>query len=338
MSRGVWTVCGCTACILLLAGCSGWQSALDPKGPAASELAWLIWFFTALCTVVWLLVMAVLIVPLARRPAPVGDPLVLDAAAERSKMRIVVAALAATALILVGLTLLSYFANRTLAAIGSDAALTIRVTGHQWWWEVRYENDQPNRILTTANEIHIPAGEPVRLVVASTDVIHSFWVPNLSGKLDLIPGHENVLDLKADKPGVYRGQCAEFCGAQHANMSTFIIAEPRPVFDAWLNDQLRPAAAPVSAEAKTGHDLFLKRPCVMCHKIGGTIAGGTVAPNLTHIASRQTLAAGTLTMSRGNLAAWIADPQGIKPGAHMPVVGLNGDELNAIVAYLEGLK
>ncbi|MER9960745.1 cytochrome c oxidase subunit II [Mesorhizobium sp. M0045] len=324
--------------MLLLAGCSGWQSALDPKGPAAGELAWLIWFFTALCTVVWLLVMAVLILPLARRPAPVGDPLVLDAAAERGKMRIVVAALAATALILVGLTLLSYFANRTLAAIGSDAALTIRVTGHQWWWEVRYENDQPNRILTTANEIHIPAGEPVRLVVTSTDVIHSFWVPNLSGKLDLIPGHENVLDLKADKPGVYRGQCAEFCGAQHANMSTFIIAEPRPVFDAWLNDQLRPAAAPLSTEAKTGHDLFLKRPCVMCHKIGGTIAGGTVAPDLTHIASRRTLAAGTLAMSRGNLAAWIADPQGIKPGAHMPVVGLNGDELNAMVAYLEGLK
>ncbi|MER9827758.1 cytochrome c oxidase subunit II [Mesorhizobium sp. M0134] len=324
--------------MLLLAGCSGWQSALDPKGPAAGELAWLIWFFTALCTVVWLLVLAVLIMPLARRAAPLGDPLVLDAAAERSKMRIVVAALAATALILVGLTLLSYFANRTLAAIGSDAALTIRVTAHQWWWEVRYENDQPNRILTTANEIHIPAGEPVRLVVTSTDVIHSFWVPNLSGKLDLIPGHENVLDLKADKPGVYRGQCAEFCGAQHANMSTFIIAEPRPVFDAWLNDQLRPAAAPVSAEAKTGHDLFLKRPCVMCHKIGGTIAGGTVAPDLTHIASRRTLAAGTLAMSRGNLAAWIADPQGIKPGAHMPVVGLNGDELNAIVAYLEGLK
>ncbi|MES0033715.1 cytochrome c oxidase subunit II [Mesorhizobium sp. M0046] len=338
MSRGVWTVCLCTACILLLAGCSGWQSALNPKGPAASELAWLIWFFAALCTVVWLLVMAVLIVPLARRPAPVGDPLLLDAAAERSKMRIVVAALAATALILVGLTLLSYLANRTLAAIGSDAALTIRVTGHQWWWEVRYENDQPNRILTTANEIHIPAGEPVRLIVTSTDVIHSFWVPNLSGKLDLIPGHENVLDLKADKPGVYRGQCAEFCGAQHANMSTFIVAEPRPIFDAWLNDQLRPALAPASSEAKAGHDLFLKRPCVMCHKIGGTIAGGTVAPDLTHIASRRTLAAGTLAMSRGNLAAWIADPQGIKPGAHMPVVGLNGDELNAIVAYLEGLK
>ena len=203
---------------------------------------------------------------------------------------------------------------------------------------MRYENARPDRILTTANEIHIPAGEPVRLILNSTDVIHSFWVPSLAGKLDLIPGHETVLDLEAEKPGVYRGQCAEFCGAQHAHMSTLLIAEPRPVFDAWLNDQLRPAAEPASAEAKAGRDLFLNRPCLMCHKISGTIAGGTVAPDLTHIASRKTLAAGTLMMSRGNLAAWIADPQGVKPGAHMPVMDLDGDELNAIVAYLEGLK
>lgn len=327
-----------TTCVLLLQGCSGWQSALDPKGPAASELAWLIWFFTGLCALIWLLVMIALAAPLAMRSRTRSDPLVLDPGAEHRKARAVWAALGATTVILVGLTLLSFFANRTLAAIGSDAELTIRVTGHQWWWEVRYENAQPSRILTTANEIHIPSGEPVRIIVTSTDVIHSFWVPSLAGKLDLIPGHENVLDLMADKPGVYRGQCAEFCGQQHANMSTLIIAEPRPVFDAWLNDQLRSAAAPVSAEASAGAELFLNRACVMCHKIGGTVAGGTVAPDLTHIASRQTLAAGTLTMSRGNLAAWIADPQGIKPGAHMPVVDLNGDELNAIVAYLEGLK
>jgi cytochrome c oxidase subunit 2 len=266
------------------------------------------------------------------------DPLVLEAGAEHRKTRVVWTALAVTAVILIGLTLMSFFANRTLAAIGSDAELTIRITGHQWWWEIRYEDAQPNRILTTANEIHIPAGEPVRIILTSTDVIHSFWVPSLAGKLDLIPGHENVLDLKADKPGVYRGQCAEFCGQQHANMSTLIIAEPRPVFDAWLNEQLRSAAAPTSAEARAGAELFLNRACVMCHKIGGTVAGGTVAPDLTHIASRQTLAAGTLTMSRGNLAAWIADPQGIKPGVHMPVVDLGGDELNAIVTYLEGLK
>jgi cytochrome c oxidase subunit 2 len=327
-----------TAMALFLQGCAGWQSALDPKGPAASELAWLIWFFTGLWAVVWVLVMAALAVPLMMRSRQHAEPLALDASSDNRKLRVVMTAVGLTAVILVGLTLLSFFANRTLAAIGSDAALTIRVTGHQWWWEVRYEDATPSRILTTANEIHIPAGEPVRLLLTSTDVIHSFWVPSLSGKLDLIPGRMNVLDIKADKPGVYRGQCAEFCGAQHANMGTFIIAEPRAEFDAWWNDQLQPAAAPTSDEAKTGEDLFLKRPCVMCHKIGGTPAGGTVAPDLTHVASRQTLAAGTLTMSRGNLAAWIADPQGVKPGSHMPVVDLSGDELNAIVAYLEGLK
>lgn len=324
--------------ILSLQGCAGWQSALDPKGPGAAELAWLIWFFTGLCTVVWVLVMIALARPLMMRPRARTEPLAVDAEKDNRKLRVVMTAVGLTAAILIGLTLLSFFANRTLAAIGSDAALTIRVTGHQWWWEVRYEDATPSRILTTANEIHIPAGEPVRLLLTSTDVIHSFWVPSLSGKLDLIPGRVNVLDIKADKPGVYRGQCAEFCGAQHANMSTFIIAEPRAKFDAWWNDQLKPAAAPMGDEAKAGEDLFLKRPCVMCHKIGGTPAGGTVAPDLTHIASRHTLAAGTLTMSRGNLAAWIADPQGVKPGSHMPVVELSGDELNAIVAYLEGLK
>ncbi|WP_405023137.1 cytochrome c oxidase subunit II [Mesorhizobium sp. P13.3] len=336
--KGLASMALAAASVLSLQGCAGWQSALDPKGPAASELAWLIWFFIGLCSVVWVLVMIALAAPLLMRPPRRTEPLMLHASADHRKLRVVVIAVGLTAATLVGLTLLSFLANRTLAAIGSNAALTIRVTGHQWWWEVRYEDATPSRILTTANEIHIPAGEPVRLLLTSTDVIHSFWIPSLAGKLDLIPGHMNVLDIKADKPGTYRGQCAEFCGAQHANMGTFIIAEPRAKFDAWWNDQLQPAAAPTGDEAKAGANLFLKRPCVMCHKIGGTPAGGTVAPDLTHIASRQTLAAGTLRMSRGNLAAWIADPQGIKPGSHMPVVELNGDELNAIVAYLEGLK
>lgn len=324
--------------VLVLQGCAGWQSALDPKGPAAGELAWLIWFFAGLCLLIWVLVMAALAAPLMMQRPVQSEPLVIDAGSDKRKLRVVMTAVGLTAAILIGLTLLSYFANRTLAAIGSNAGLTIRVTGHQWWWEVRYEDATPSRILTTANEIHIPAGEPVRLLLTSTDVIHSFWVPSLSGKLDLIPGHMNVLDIKADKPGVYRGQCAEFCGAQHANMGTFVIAEPRAKFEAWLNDQLQPATAASGDEAKAGEALFLKRPCVMCHKIQGTPAGGTVAPDLTHIASRKTLAAGTLTMSRGNLAAWIADPQGIKPGSHMPVMELSGDELNAMVAYLEGLK
>lgn len=307
-------------------------------GPAAAELSRLFWLFTALSAVVWLVVIAVLITTLFGRDRPRADPLALDVARERRATGWVTIATGATAIILVGLTLLSYFSDRTLAGIGADATLTIRVTGHQWWWEVRYENEQPSRILTTANEIHIPSGEPVRLLLTSTDVIHSFWVPSLAGKLDLIPGHENVLELQADKPGVYRGQCAEFCGLQHAHMGIMIIAEPRPEFNAWLEHQLQPAPQPISAGEQVGHDLFMNRPCIMCHKIGGTPAGGTVGPNLTHVSSRTTLAAGTLPMNQASLAAWITDPQSIKPGAHMPVVGLDGDELRSIVAYLGRLK
>lgn len=249
----------------------------------------------------------------------------------------VIAAVAVTAVILVGMTLLSFFSNRTLAGIAGEDPMMVRVTGRQWWWEIRYEDGQPSNIVTTANELHIPVGEPVRLMLVSNDVIHSFWVPSLAGKLDLIPGQQNVLDLKADKPGIYRGQCAEFCGMQHAHMGIVVIAQAREEFDAWRQAQLQPAREPQGDEQRKGHDLFMSRPCVMCHKISGTKAGGTVAPDLTHLASRTSLAADTLKMSRGNLAAWIIDPQGIKPGAHMPVMDLSGDELNAVLAYLESL-
>lgn len=329
---------GATCMLPLLAGCSGWQSALDPKGPAADELARLIWLFTLLCAVVWLLVMIVLGIALLRRRQSRPEPLAIDAGADRRNRWIVSFAVAVTVFVLVGLTLLSFFADRTLAGIGMQAAVTIRVTGHQWWWEVRYEDPWPGRIVTSANEIHVPVGEPIQLILESTDVIHSLWVPNLAGKLDLIPGHENVLRFVAAEPGSYRGQCAEFCGAQHAHMAIVVVAEPRPAFEAWRDRQLLPAAAPAPGEPTAGREVFLDRGCMMCHRIRGTSAGGTVGPDLTHLASRLTLAAGTLAMSRGNLAAWIADPHGIKPGVHMPVVGLAGDELNEVVAYLEGLQ
>ena len=173
----------------------------------------------------------------------------VDAGADLRARQLVVLAVGATTVMLVGLTLLSFFANRTLAGIGTQAALTIRITGHQWWWEVRYEDARPERILTSANEIHVPAGEPIRLVLNSTDVIHSFWVPNLAGKLDLIPGHENVLSFVASEPGTFRGQCAEFCGAQHAHMSIVVVAEPRAAFEAWRDRQLQPRGRPIARRA-----------------------------------------------------------------------------------------
>jgi len=339
MTKAAGRIAGAVLLAFILSGCSGVQSALDPKGPAAGELARLIWFFTVLCTIIWVLVMGMVAgILLRRRQRRLHDPLRVDQDEERTISRVVISAVGATALVLVGLTLLSFFANRTLAGIGEDAVLTIRLTGHQWWWEVRYENAEPNRILTTANEIHIPAGEAVRLLLESDDVIHSFWVPSLHGKLDLVPGMVNTLTLRADRPGIYRGQCAEFCGAQHAHMATFVVAQPRAEFNAWYDEQLKPAVEPSSEEQRTGRDTFLNGPCVMCHRIQGTPAGAITGPDLTHVASRQTIAAGTLRFSRGNLAAWIADPQGIKPGSKMPVMDLDGDQLNAIVAYLESLK
>jgi cytochrome c oxidase subunit 2 len=324
----------------MLAGCQGWQSSLDPHGPGAESIAWLFWLFTIISTVVWLLVMASLGLAVLRRRVGGGvvfDPLVIDPAQDRRARNIIGVAIGATAAILLVLTGLSYSAQKALTAPKEDE-LVIRVTGNQWWWDVRYEDPQPSRTFTTANEIHIPVGRPVRLKLASTDVIHSFWVPNLAGKIDLIPGRQNELRLSANRPGVYRGQCAEFCGYQHAHMGIFVIAEPKAEFETWRDRQLAAAELPSDPERQKGMGVFLSQACIMCHAIRGTPAGGRTGPDLTHVGSRRSIAAGTLPMSRGTLAAWIVDPQAIKPGTKMPSSDLNADQVNVLVSYLEGLK
>jgi cytochrome c oxidase subunit 2 len=327
-----------TAALLpALAGCSGWQSALDPHGREASRLADLIWGFTWICTAVWLLVMLGLAWALMRRRRPAADPLALDPAAERRAVGTVGVLAAITGVIVIGLTVLSFFAQRQLFA-HQDAAVTIRVTGQQWWWDVRYEDPRPDRMVTTANEIHVPVGVPVRLKLASSDVIHSFWVPSLTGKMDLIPGQDNELQFVAERPGVYRGQCAEFCGLQHAHMGLLVVASPPAEFEAWRAAQLAPAAPPREPERQQGREVFLSKSCVLCHTVRGTPAGGRVAPDLTHLASRKYLAAATLPMSRGSLAAWVVDPHGIKPGVNMPATRLEPDELESLVSYLIGLQ
>jgi cytochrome c oxidase subunit 2 len=212
-----------------------------------------------------------------------------------------------------------------------DAQLTIEVIGHMWWWEVRYPGG-----VETANEIHVPVGETVRFEVSSVDVIHSFWVPELAPKIDMIPGRTNVLDVRAERPGTYRGQCAEFCGLQHANMALFVVAEARAEFDAWLRNEALPAPVP-GPGATAGLGILLDSSCVGCHTIRGTEASGTLGPDLTHVAARQTLAAGTIANTHENLAAWISHPQSIKPGAVMPPTELSPQELSAVVEYLEGL-
>ena len=227
---------------------------------------------------------------------------------------------------------------KTIADVVSpprEAKLTIEVTGHQWWWEARYLSDKPSEIFTTANEIHIPAGEPVRFKLIGGDVIHSFWVPSLAGKTDTIPGQTNITWLQADRPGIYRGQCTEYCGKQHANMAFFVVAEPAQQFEEWRQKQILPAAPPPDLALLVA--AFQTR-CGVCHTVRGTPAGGKVGPDLTHVMSRGTIAAGTLPNTPGHLTGWIANPQGIKPGNLMPQIDMSGADLNAIRSFLQTLS
>jgi cytochrome c oxidase subunit 2 len=216
--------------------------------------------------------------------------------------------------------------------------LTIDVTGQLWWWQIKYENDVPSQTVTTANEIHIPVGRLVQFKLRSNDVIHSFWVPNLHGKTDLIPGHVASTWMRADRTGTFRGQCAEFCGHQHAHMALTVVVETEEQFKNWYTAQLQSASQPATKQQARGQQVFLSAPCVMCHRVQGTDAGGAVGPDLTHIASRQTIAAATLENSREHLAQWILDSQSIKPGNRMPPNPLSREDLEALLDYLQSLK
>jgi cytochrome c oxidase subunit II len=228
----------------------------------------------------------------------------------------------------------------TLAAVAEPAAppgMVIDVTGHQWWWEVRYDASEPDQIITTANEIHIPVNTRVRVRLHGADVIHSFWVPQLTGKTDTIPGQTNVSWLQARDPGRYLGQCTEYCGWQHAHMRLEVVAESRSDFARWRAQQLQPAPPPGTAAQARGRDLVEYR-CGLCHQVRGTAAGSGVGPDLTHLESRRMIAAGALANQPGNLAAWIEDAQAIKPGNQMPNQGLSAEQLQDVVAYLESLQ
>jgi cytochrome c oxidase subunit 2 len=229
---------------------------------------------------------------------------------------------------------LTAFTLTTLNDRNAPGSLQIEVVGHQFWWEVHY----PATGVTTANEFRIPAGRDVRITLRSVDVIHSFWVPDLDGKIDMIPGQTNHITLRAEHAGVYRGQCAEFCGLQHARMAFFIRASPPAEFDRWLAHERQPAAEPTTASQRAGREAFEQLPCASCHTITGTSADGTVGPDLTHLAERSTLAAGVIPNDRGHLGGWIANSQTIKPGNLMPPIPLEPRQLQALLDYLEHLK
>jgi len=349
----------------------GGQSALSPSGPAAQAIGDLWNFMLVSGAVITVAVLAAMAWALFHRRAA-GQPAEADREADprgeavnnerggrgrenpgcprdqRQGARIMVGAGIVFPTIVLGVVLV--FTLRAYAAVSLPAGtvttadappapgeLAIKVTGRQYWWEVEYLDREPSRVFETANEIRIPVGRTVTVRLVSADVIHSFWVPELQGKMDLVPGRVNALALHASKPGVFRGQCAEFCGVQHTKMAFVVVAEPAAQYDAWAARQ-RESRRVRDPRLAGDEATFLASGCPLCHAVRGTPARGELGPDLTHLASRLTLAAGTLPNSTGHLYGWIANPQAIKPGSKMPAVPMTAPELHAIARYLASLQ
>jgi cytochrome c oxidase subunit II len=313
------------------------QSVLSPAGAQASSIhqLWSLMLWTT--TIVAVVVLAFIAIAVVRGSRH-DDTVHIPAAPEQSLTRGVWAATALTLLTLLMLLVASILITRGVESVEAASAVPIKIVGHQWWWEIEYEDAVASQRVLTANEIHIPVGRPIVLKVSSRDVIHSFWVPNLQGKRDLIPGYTTAIWLQADRPGIFRGQCAEFCGLQHAHMALDVIAEPGPDFDRWLDGMRKPAPPPQTDEQQRGHAVFMSRRCAGCHAINGTEAFGQMGPDLTHIGSRSTIGAGTLPNTRDHMNAWVKNPQAAKPGNQMPPNPLSDEESRALLAYLELLK
>ncbi len=313
-------------------------SYLDSKGAPGSTITPLLWGLLVASVIVVLVISALVLAGVLKRRRrsswAYGER--MDVARGLSYLRWVYGGLIATTLILIGFVAWTTAAVRAISAPDRPPALTIEVTGNQWWWEARYLSDDPAQVFTTANELHIPVNEPVRIVLRSSDVIHSFWVPALSGKTDAIPGRTNETWLRAEKTGVYLGRCAEYCGQQHAHMAMRVFATSVADFERWRRNQIALQSAPTGEDARKGQMLFLAH-CGICHSVRGTPAGGRLGPDLTHLMTRTAIAADTLTNTPAHLKAWITAPQTIKPGNEMPAPMLDAGELTLIHAYLKTL-
>jgi cytochrome c oxidase subunit II len=324
---------GVVAGAALASGC-GEQSALDPRAEPAREIATLWWWMLAIAGVVIGGALFLLWLGWLRRRRP-GLPL-FGRRESVSTALVVLFGIAIPLAVNVGVFVVANFvvAKATDAPDPGTTPMTIEVVGHQWFWEVRY----PGTAAVTANEIHIPVGTRVNVVARTADVIHSFWVPQLNRKIDMIPGHPNRVLLEADRPGRFRGQCAEFCGAQHAHMGMYVFADPPGRFRAWLDAQAAGRRQPSGAEERRGERVFLDEACASCHTIRGTDARGTVGPDLTHLGSRSTIAALALPNRPAELGRWIRDPQHVKPGNRMPITQIAPPDMNPLLAYLETLE
>ncbi|MCS0628879.1 c-type cytochrome [Telluria mixta] len=304
------------------------QSVLHPAGADAAVIRQFAWVLFGAATVIFVAVMALMALSLRNNARPL-----------RPGLWIAGAGVAFPVLVLSALLTWSTWRSAQLVPQSSQAALSISVTARMWWWEVRYRDPSGGREIVTANEIHVPVGQAVYVGLNAADVIHSLWVPSLSGKRDMIPGRVTGLTLRADRPGVYRGQCAEFCGAQHANMALHVVALTPEAFRDWLRRQALPAREPQGALLERGRAAFLEQRCQTCHTIRGVAETARLGPDLTHVGSRAHIGAGLLRTHQSTLAGWIADPQAVKPGVFMPAAaGTDGDTLRALAAYLEHLQ
>jgi cytochrome c oxidase subunit II len=337
MRRSGWckgAVCAIGVALLGATGCGAPMEIFTTASDDSARAARLSWFMIILATIVFAGVMATMVLALRRnRERSANDVTLTDPG---------------TGWIVWGGAVMPAVVLGTIFVVAMTAmgrqtkarpAVTIHVTGHQWWWQVEYEFPERRDQFRTANEIHIPVGRPVRLLLTSADVIHSFWVPQLKGKLDLIPGDTNDLRITSNRAGRFTGACAEFCGDQHAHMGITVVAEDTASFSRWAAGQLADGVQPADSELAAGQRLFVGGPCAMCHAVRGTSAAAQIAPDLTHVGSRGTIAAGTLPNTLGNLEGWIANAQSLKPGTKMPTLSAySGRELREVAAYVASLK
>ena len=328
-------VLSCGAAVLVLPACQSAQTPLDPSADQAGSLYGLLQLMLWVCGFMYLLVLGFLgwAIWRARRE--------LDPAGPASEARLTLSMGVWAGVILVGLCVLtvgSFLVDRGLAQAAAREQLVVRVTGQQWWWRIAYRLPGSQAWVETANEMHLPAGRTTRIELGSTDVIHSFWVPNVAGKTDVIPGHANAMDVTPRRQGWFRGQCAEFCGLQHAHMAVDVKIDSPQVFEAWLQAQAKPAPAPADPTLARGMQVLTSGACAACHTVRGTSAAGRVGPDLTHLGSRRSIAAGLMPFSRGGVQGWIAQPAALKPGTNMPAVSLSPSDANAVGAYLAWLR
>jgi cytochrome c oxidase subunit 2 len=337
------------SCVIAIGGCTSVLDYMHPAGPAANALASLGWFTLALLGTVSIVVCLLVALIALRKPGTLQEHAPVDA--DDGQQWIVVGGFAIPAAVL---AILFISATQTLKTYpmacldqqgpGADRYCAagvpqIRVTGHQWWFEAEYLFGEAALNIDVPTEIHVPVGRPVDIELRTRDVIHSFWLPKLHGKVDLVPGMTNHIRIQADNPGLVQGQCGEYCGLQHAHMHLQLVAQSAEEFEGWMAAQHAPAATPGTDAARQGLAVFEHASCVVCHTIRGTAAHGTVGPDLTHVASRRYIAGGFLENNTANLAAWVTHAQSLKPGAGMPdITEFTGSELRALVAYLQILK